>query len=197
MKSINKARFTLRQVVIMLTIIFLGIAVISYGAVTIPNTFNAGQTISSGEVNANFTAVANQMPAVKTVITNDVTLGSNYNDILSITISAPGDGNVFISANGYVQTTNVTTTIQDSCIVGVTNQSDGTPFDGNLVDMHIGNNFDTTHPISYSIPYHVETIYTVSKGSHTFYLTGHKTGDAVMRARGNRLTAMFIPNALP
>ena len=43
----------------MLTFAFLCIAVISYASVTIPNTFSPGTTISSSQVNANFTAMAN------------------------------------------------------------------------------------------------------------------------------------------
>ncbi len=50
-------RFSLRQVVILLSIVFAGIAIISYATVTIPNTFSSGSTISSSQMNANFTAV--------------------------------------------------------------------------------------------------------------------------------------------
>ncbi len=61
--------FTMRQVVGLLTIVFLGIAVISY-AVTIPNNFSNGQTISSGAVNQNFQALADA------INTGDVTCPS-------------------------------------------------------------------------------------------------------------------------
>ncbi len=56
MRYFNKKRFTMRQVIGLLTIVFLGIVAIGY-AVTIPHTFTSGTTISSSQVNANFTAV--------------------------------------------------------------------------------------------------------------------------------------------
>ena len=61
MKYFSKKRFTMRQVVGLLTIVFLGIAAMAYAAVTIPNNFNNGDTISSGQVNNNFTAIANEI----------------------------------------------------------------------------------------------------------------------------------------
>ena len=57
MSYFNKMRFTMRQVVGLLTIVFLGIAVIAYAA-SIPSTFSSGQTISSSAVNQNFQALA-------------------------------------------------------------------------------------------------------------------------------------------
>ena len=65
MRYFSKKRFTMRQVVGLLTVVFLGIAVIAYAAVTVPNIFHREQPISSGQVNANFTALGNAMPAVK------------------------------------------------------------------------------------------------------------------------------------
>lgn len=65
MSYFSKKSFTMRQVVGLLTVVFLGIAVIAYAAVTVPNTFSNGQTISSGQVNQNFTTLGNAMPAVK------------------------------------------------------------------------------------------------------------------------------------
>ena len=57
MSYFNKKSFTMRQVIGLLTIVFLGIAVIAYTA-SIPNTFSNGQTISSDAVNQNFQALA-------------------------------------------------------------------------------------------------------------------------------------------
>ncbi len=59
MSYFSKNRFSLRQVVLLLTIVFIGVAVISYATVTIPNTFSSGTTISSSQMNDNFTAVKN------------------------------------------------------------------------------------------------------------------------------------------
>lgn len=57
MNYFNKKSFTMRQVIGLLTIVFLGIAAITY-AVSIPNSFSNGQTISSGAVNQNFQTLA-------------------------------------------------------------------------------------------------------------------------------------------
>ena len=66
MNTLSKKRFSLRQVIVMLAIVISGIAVISYGAVTIPNTFSSGDTISSSEVNQNFTAVKTAIDSMNT-----------------------------------------------------------------------------------------------------------------------------------
>ena len=57
MSYFNKKSFTMRQVIGLLTVVFLGIAVIAYAA-SIPSTFSSGQTISSSAVNQNFQALA-------------------------------------------------------------------------------------------------------------------------------------------
>lgn len=57
MNYLNKKSFTMRQVVGLLVIVFLGIGVMAY-AVSIPNSFSNGQIISSGAVNQNFQALA-------------------------------------------------------------------------------------------------------------------------------------------
>jgi hypothetical protein len=49
----------------MLTIACLGVAVISYAAVNIPYTFTTGTTISSSQVNSNFTTLANAINAIQ------------------------------------------------------------------------------------------------------------------------------------
>ena len=65
MSYFNKKRFSMRQVVGLLTIVFLGIAVITYAAVNIPYTFSSGQTAKAGEVNANFNAVKTAIDALE------------------------------------------------------------------------------------------------------------------------------------
>ena len=93
MKYFSKKRFTMRQVVGLLTGVFLGITVIAYAAVTVPNTFSSGTTISSSQVNANFTALGNAMPAAKT-ITGPFTWVTTTSpvDALSLTVTPPGNG---------------------------------------------------------------------------------------------------------
>lgn len=64
MRYFSKKRFTMRQVAGLLTIVFLGVSVITY-AVTIPNSFSGGNPILAGEMNANFTALKTAVDALE------------------------------------------------------------------------------------------------------------------------------------
>lgn len=66
MSCFNKKRFTMRQVVGLLVIVFLGITVIAYAAVNIPYSFTSGNPIRASEMNDNFTAVKNAFDALET-----------------------------------------------------------------------------------------------------------------------------------
>ena len=63
MSYFSDKKYTLKQVVIFLTIAFSLVTLVSYAAVTIPNTFTAGTTISSSQVNANFDALKTAVDA--------------------------------------------------------------------------------------------------------------------------------------
>ena len=108
MRYFSKKRFTMRQVVGLLTGVFLGITVIAYAAVTVPNTFSSGTTISSAQVNANFTALGNAMPAAKTNGGNTSVLVSGTNIATDPTIlntfsaTAPTDGVFLVYWSGYI-----------------------------------------------------------------------------------------------
>ena len=66
MKYFSKKRFTMRQVVGLLTFVFLGISVFTYAAVTLPYPdFVAGNPISSDQVDANFTALKTAVDALE------------------------------------------------------------------------------------------------------------------------------------
>lgn len=84
----DKKRFTMGQVVGLLSIVFLGAAVIAYAStVTIPNTFTSGTTISSSEMNDNFSAVKSAVDDNDTRIT---AVESTVNNLqLTRTISIP------------------------------------------------------------------------------------------------------------
>ncbi len=106
-KYFSKERFSLRQVVGMLTMVIVGISVIAYATVTIPYTFTSGTTAKSSEVNANFTALANAMPGIKDVYLADYSnITSQYptgTQIYSIAVTPPSSyGAIEISAQGTV-----------------------------------------------------------------------------------------------
>ncbi|MFZ3089719.1 MAG: hypothetical protein WA240_03755 [Nitrospirota bacterium] len=106
MKYFSKKSFTMRQVVGLLVVVFLGITVIAYAAVTVPNSFSTGTTISSSQVNANFTALGNAMPAVKNnASTTSCTLFTSTvaANVLSLAVTPPVDGNIILSADGMVE----------------------------------------------------------------------------------------------
>ncbi len=197
MKYFTKERFTLRQVVIMLTIVFSGVAVISYGAVTIPNTFTPGKTISSGEVNSNFTALANQMPAVKTGYAGfNIAVESTYTHIVTLSVTVPANGFVYLSANGSIQLGSKSADGFSEVIVGITDDNiPDTPISGNAVRFYL----DKNQVGSYQVPYGANAVFPLTAGAHTFYINACRYGDGDNNVYvcDNRLTAMFIPNALP
>jgi hypothetical protein len=84
----------------------LGLAVISYGAVTVPNTFTAGTSAKASEVNANFQALAKAMPAVKTTgatYLNNIDITSTTpSSIANISVNAPSSGSIILFVSGMV-----------------------------------------------------------------------------------------------
>ena len=200
MKYFSKKRFTMRQVVGLLTGVFLGITVIAYAAVTVPNTFSSGTTISSSQVNANFTALGNAMPAAKT-ITGPFTWVTTTSpvDALSLTVTPPGNGFVIVSGSGTLGL-NVTTAGYSRIDVYLTTTSGGTSA--------TARQFLLTNNTTYFnwAPFNVQDIFPVTGGTPiTFYLTAAK--DAVTSnyaayvgssSNDTKLTAIFVPGtALP
>ena len=64
MSYFGKKRFAMRQVVGLLTVVFLGISVIAY-AVNITYTFSSGSPIRASEMNQNFADVKNAVDALE------------------------------------------------------------------------------------------------------------------------------------
>jgi hypothetical protein len=73
MSYFNKKKFTMRQMIGLLTIVFLGVAAIGY-TVTIPNSFTGGNPILASEMNTNFTALKTAVDALEAKVN---TLGVN------------------------------------------------------------------------------------------------------------------------
>ena len=84
----------------------LGVA----GAVTIPNTFTAGTTISAAQVNANFNALATTQPAAKTFQTTSASFPGTEGDLKTFSVTTPGAGQVMITMGGYVRIAHATGT---------------------------------------------------------------------------------------
>ncbi len=98
MSYFNQNRYSLRQVVLMLTIAFLCISAITYAAVTLPYTFTPGTPISASQVNADFSALANAVNAIPTtpamIHGNISSTGAIINSSSGFTVTreVPGSG---------------------------------------------------------------------------------------------------------
>ncbi len=121
MNYFNDKKYTLKQLVIFLTIAFSLVTVISYAAVTIPNTFTSGTTISSSQMNANFDALKTAVDAKQ----DRPTLGSfpttSAGQVAWAHISCPSAGGGCWVVSSYNPTGGaVTATSYNTGIGGVT-----------------------------------------------------------------------------
>jgi len=212
MKYFNKKRFSMKQVVFLLSLVIVGIAIFAYAStVTIPNTFTSGTTISSTQMNANFTAVktavddndsrittiANAMSAVKSTgnaASHQIT--GTVSDVLSLTVTPPADGYMIVMANGSVEIDGLTAgAVQAKLFLTTTSGGTSAP-----EQAWVGN--ATAGSLSYDlIPYSIVKVFPVTASvSETFYLTGYENAGAT---NANTyifpfsLTALFVQGALP
>ncbi|MBI1820598.1 MAG: SUMF1/EgtB/PvdO family nonheme iron enzyme [Nitrospirae bacterium] len=77
MKKLFKRRFTLLEVVMLLAMVIVGAGIYAWAATTVPNIFTSGTTAKSSEVNANFSALATAIDAIKTACP-----GNSANDVM-------------------------------------------------------------------------------------------------------------------
>ena len=197
MRYFSKKRFTMRQVVGLLTVVFLGIAVIAYAAVTVPNPdFIAGQPISSDQVDANFTALGNAMPAVKANSTAAVciTVTTVSSDIQTLDVTPPVNGYIILSGTGYgaVRQTAVaynyawislSTTVGGTSVISAfgIDTTGATRLSNALDSLYITNVF----PVTGGTPY-------------TFRITAYRDSTALNTVQicQAHLTAIFVPSLL-
>lgn len=169
MSYFSKNRFSLRQVVLLLTIVFIGVAVISYATVTIPNTFTSGTTISSSQMNDNFTAIKNAIEPLQ--VSNFTKFsGLNYNDVVVTTTATKLN----------IGTRTFTKSRSDTNIeIFLNSMFYGGTFSGGatrirfwvMIDDAIGTTFDNSAYIRTSEAYEFLSIYAafqgLAAGSHT------------------------------
>ena len=197
MKYFSKKRFTMRQVVGLLTVVFLGITVIAYAAVTVPNTFSSGTTISSGQVNANFTTLGNAMPAVKnnaSTASCSVFASAVSANVLSLAVTPPADGYIILSADGMVE-------------IGQTVAADNwiyfylTTVSGGTSAHQVFHRTSTTAAMTWNAnSLHITNVFPVTGGATTtFYLTAMRdpSGSNTIYTCYPGLTAIFVPTLLP
>jgi len=205
MKCFDKERFFMGQLVGLLMIAFLGIPVIAHAEVTIPHTFSPGTTISSGQVNANFTALKNQMPAVKQSVGPIwITMPTTAAQLKSISVTPPGNGYVIVTTTGTVSVTHTSGTLGYFCLDlhGTADYVGGCgPMSGSdtAVRSYLPSGFPSTGGgQDFGIPYSIVKVFPVSGGaSTTFYLNGRATGFDSAHLFHSAMTVLFVPNVLP
>ncbi len=201
MNYLSKKRFTMRQVVGLLTIVFLGIAVIAYAAVTIPNTFSNGQPISSGQVNQNFATLGNAMPAVKTA-SNAYTVpytNTSVASVASITVTPPVNGYIILTGTtsiGIVQGVIANNYVNIYLATTPTGTDYYGYFRGPASNTLLDNHF---------VPVSMTAVFPVAGGTPTtFYMNAERDNSGwnnificYSAVDSCRLTALFVPTALP
>jgi hypothetical protein len=100
MKGFRKYGFAMASIVAFFILALSGIVPDVEAQPMNLNTFSAGTTISSSQVNQNFTALANAIPKMKSAGTmSDVILGSQTQNLTSVTVTPPGDGMIVLLAS--------------------------------------------------------------------------------------------------
>jgi len=207
MRCLDRKRFSLRQIVVMLATTLLGIAAIGYASsVTIPNTFISGTTISASQMNANFTAVKTAVDDNNSRITvleqkkttikysQDNTCCSAVTAAVahqSVSINATSSGNVVVSFTGYCGLNHITG--QYTRIGYAISQTSGdvnSPSRGSIQVPSASPSDNYTFSLS------TQQVFPVSTGTATFYLNvqNTSTGAGAVQIGWGNLHAMFIPN---
>jgi hypothetical protein len=143
---ISKKRFSMKQVVSVLVVVFLGITVLAYAAVSIPNNFTPNTTAKASEVNANFNAVKTAIDALEASRTKYYSLSmwaaqrsarsdfqgvinttsglyySSGSNFLDIPIHLPNGANIE-EVEAYVYDTNATANIEVRLYQGTLNNT--------------------------------------------------------------------------
>ncbi len=193
MSEFGKKKFSTLQVVALLTVAFLGVVTVSY-AVTL-NTFTAGSTISSSQVNQNFTNLNNALPAAKSATpVTLVSLTGTLANILSLTVTPPANGYIVVTAEGNAEVDGTTVASQDE--IFLTNVSAGS--DDINYRAYIGVSDAPTYTL---FPFSITRVFTASAGvPQTFYMTGYESVGSTTHnsyVRNPRMMAIFIPALLP
>ena len=192
--------------IIIFAAVLLTLPVTGRADVTVPNTFTSGTTISSSQVNANFSVLANAMPGVKKITSETFvtsitgTSSTNATNITSISVTPPVSGKVIVMGFGTIvfnQTTpkyNIAT-FSLSTTTGVTRYPE-----------YVTHSFGPEAEAAPGVAQRVATslniidVFPVTGGvTTTIYLNAKRdtTGVNVIQAEYPGLTALFVPNTLP
>lgn len=129
MKGHGEKKYSKAQVITMLTIAFLLVGSLSYAVVYVPYNFSANTTISSSQVNANFSALGNAMPAFRIYNPGGATITGTsgaYQVLGSYSFIAPANGYVKVKVScSYAYCYRTNTTVTNSMYFGMSNSSSG------------------------------------------------------------------------
>ena len=201
MSYFSKKTFTMRQVIGLLTGVFLGISVIAYAEVTVPNSFSNGQTISSGQVNENFSTLATAMPAAAFIYNysfGNITSSSVVTVPISTTITPPRDGYIIVRGSGNFTITQSTAANNFISVWVKSVSSSGTIFSVTRI-MRLnttgGSADEITEPIA------VSGVFSVTGGvANTISIEALRDATATNTAsfgQNSSLEVLFVPNLLP
>jgi hypothetical protein len=182
-------------VVVLGAIFVLASAMIIFAAGgNVPNVFSSGTTISSSQVNANFTELSNAIPRMKSVYSStNVSVTSSYQNVASVTVTPKMNGSslIFAVANVRLDQSIVGSAFVQVCVTTNSNSSGGGDCSNVTLDTK------GTHATILSVPVTIispSASFTANTPA-TYYLTAMGSGD--MTVQGGRITVLFIPEDLP
>ena len=189
MSYFSKERFSMKQIVIMLSVAMVLCAAYAF-AVTLTN-FSPGTTISSGDVNTNFQNLNNALPlmwASSDTAAGGVTLTNvGLTTVNTVSINAPTAG--FLIISGYCFVNNAGT----AGIYYLWPSLDGTNIIGSEAAIEVGANGSGTVEL-FNLAY-TRTI-PITAGAHTVAQEiGPSTGTNSFFYNRNNLTVMFVASS--
>lgn len=199
MKQLKNNRYSL--LVIASAALLLILPATGRADVAVPNTFTSGTTISSSQVNANFSALANAMPGVKKTVAQGIHVITSTTGVslVSLAVTPPADGQVIVIGTGTI--TFLQANSANNFATFSLNTVAGTWKSPAIVH--------TFGPYSNSAPgvgqlvagsLNIVDVFPVTGGvTTTIYLNAHRdsTGVNTLQAEYPGLTAIFVPNTLP
>jgi hypothetical protein len=199
MSYFNKKRFTMRQVIGLLTIVFLGITAIAYAAVSFTD-FTTGSTISSSEMNAKLNALKNAVNNASLTaqgIQGDLIVSIPSDtavEIVGVDFTCPADG--FVIAHGHlIIDLNHTTGISDNMYIKVAKTIDASfPGDG-WTQAFVPSSYPTTAQTR--IPVYVSARFSCIGGiAERYRINGAAMmgADASDEARWATIIVQYSPN---
>jgi len=173
--------------------------------VAVPNTFTSGTTISSSQVNANFSTLANAMPGAKistgTFLTSITgTVSNNATSIMSISVTPPVSGNVIVIGSGAI-VINQSVPKYNMAIFSLNTTAGVTKYPEYVI-VSFGPRDEAAPGVAQLLAQslNIVEVFPVTGGvTTTIYLNAHRdaTGINTIQAEYPRLTAIFVPNTLP